>query len=74
MSEETMNDEAQMLDAEDLEQISGGKVVIDPSGSIETEDKYQIINDKTGEVLGKTGGYRRARKIAEQHGQSPDLL
>ena len=48
-------------------------VAIDPNGSCDTEDKYLIMDDKSGDVLAKTGGYRKARKIAEQLGQSPEL-
>ena len=54
------NDEAKDLSFGDLDGVAGGVVKIDPNGSIETEDKYLIMDDKSGEVLAKTGGYRRA--------------
>ena len=71
MAEDIKKDEE--LKEEVLDQVAGGVVAIDPNGSCDTEDKYLIMDDKSGDVLAKTGGYRKARKIAEQLGQSPEL-
>ena len=61
------------LETEKLEQVTGGIVTRNPEGSSDTENKYFVKDDQTGEVLGTTGGYRTARKLAEQMGQSPEL-
>ena len=61
------------IEMENLESVTGGIVTVNPNGSCDTEDKYYIRHDKTGIILAVTGGYRKARKIAEMLGQSPEL-
>ena len=61
------------LNMDDLELVNGGVVKVNPNGSCDTENKYQIIDDLTGLILAVTGGYRNARKLAEKFGQSPEL-
>ena len=68
-----MNFKKNRIAVEDLEFVTGGIVTINPNGSCDTEDKYYIRHDLTGIVLAVTGGYRKARKIAEILGQSPEL-
>ena len=63
-----------IIKTDDLEFVSGDIVTINPNGSCDTEDKYFIRNDLTGIILAVTGGYRKARKIAETLGQSPELV
>ena len=58
---------------ENLELVTGGAVTVNPKGSCDTEDKYFIVDDLTGIILAITGGYRKARKLAESLGQSPEL-
>ena len=69
-----MNFKKNRITVEDLEFVNGGIVTINPNGSCDTEDKYYIRHDLTGIVLAVTGGYRKARKIAETLGQSPELV
>ena len=61
------------LTLEKMELVNGGVVKVNPNGSFDTENKYQIIDDLTGLILAVTGGYRNARKLAEKFGQSPEL-
>ncbi len=61
------------VEIENLESVTGGVVTVNPNGSCETEDKYFIRHDLTGIILAITGGYRKARKLAESLGQSPEL-
>jgi hypothetical protein len=53
---------------EEMEQINGGAVTVNPNGSCDTEDKNFIRHDLTGIILAVTGGYRKARKIGEMLG------
>ena len=62
------------LTLEKMEQVNGGAVKVNPKGSCDTEDKYFIMDDITGIILAITGGYRKARKLAESLGQSAELV
>ena len=61
------------LTLEKMELVNGGVVTVNPNGSCDTEDKYCIVDDLTGIILALTGGYRKARRLAESLGQSPEL-
>ena len=58
---------------DEMMNVNGGAVRVNPNGSCDTEDKYFIVDDLTGIILALTGGYRKARKLAESFGQSPEL-
>ncbi len=64
--------EEKELDLESMEKAAGGKIAKNPNGSIETLDKYVVVDDNTNAAIAKTGGYRHARKIAEKMGLSTD--
>ncbi len=66
-------DEKIILKNEELDMVAGGIVEKNPNGSCDTEDKYIVKDDTTGEIIGMTGGYANARRMAEKHGQSPEL-
>ncbi|MBR6160167.1 MAG: hypothetical protein IKQ40_07675 [Lachnospiraceae bacterium] len=68
-----MSDNKKKIREENMENVTGGIVTLNPGGSSATEDKYLIRDDETGQVLGTTGGYRTERKMAEMMGQSPEL-
>ena len=68
-----MSNKEKMINEENMEKVNGGIVTLNPGGSSATEDKYLVKDDETGQVLGRAGGYRVARKMAESMGQSGEL-
>ena len=68
------NEEKELKNLDELEKVSGGSLVKNPDGSVETDDKYLVVDDNNKQVIAKTGGYRHARKIAERMGVSVDFI
>jgi len=69
-----LKEEMELKTLDELEKVSGGLLVKNPDGSVETDDKYLIVDDNTKQVIAKTGGYRHARKIAEKMDLSVDFM